>query len=119
MKIEFGGKTWKFDLDEITLEQAERVEKETGLTLDAWNASLFDLKPVSYRLLYWVLAAQNGDPLALEEVSFKFGPFVKAWTAAVRAEADALNAAQEGVDPTGSSGTGPSTPTRPGPSPGS
>lgn len=99
MKIDFEGRTWSYDDDEITVQQAEAIEQETGGSVTDWAQSRAGLSSQTYKILYWLMCAQNGDPVQLDGVNFRLLPFVTAFTAALRAEM-AQEAAPE-VDPTG------------------
>lgn len=103
MKIDFEGRTWSYDDDEITVQQAEVIEQETEGSVADWAQSRAGLGSKTYRILYWLMCAQNGESVQLDEVNFRLLPFVTAFTTALRAET-AQEAAPE-VDPTGQSPT--------------
>ena len=98
MKIDFEGRTWAYDDDGITVQQAEVIEQETGGTVAEWAQSRAGLGSKTYRILYWLMCAQNGDTVQLADVNFRLLPFVSAFTAALRAEA--AQEAQAEPDPT-------------------
>jgi hypothetical protein len=86
MKIEFEGHTWSYDDEDITVAQAEVIEQQTGGSVADWAQSRAGLGAKPYRILYWLMCAQNGDPVQLAEVNFRLLPFVEAFTTALRAE---------------------------------
>lgn len=125
MKIEFEGHTWTYDADDITVEQAEVIEREgpwqwavagdepgettegSGTSVDDWSRSVWSMKPRAFRVLYWLMRAQNGEAIALADANPRFTPLISAWTAAVRDEMAAQQAAQGEPDPTRPPGTPP------------
>jgi hypothetical protein len=130
MKIEFEGRTWSYDDDLITVDQAEVIEaapggwqwtqrdadgnevrQVSGRSVWDWRQAVTEGSARAFRYLYWIMAAQNGDPLPLEDVSFAFGPFLAAFLAGWRAEVDARLAEQEReqerVGPTQAAATSP------------
>jgi hypothetical protein len=108
MKIDFDGRTWQLDLDDIDLKQGIQVQAHTGLTLRKWEAALTDDDNPrfleSYQALYWVMLAQNGEPQPPEigEVNFKvirfFEAVITAFEAAIKDAA--ASAGDEKPDPT-------------------
>lgn len=74
MKIEFEGKTWQLELDEVDMLQGETIGAYTGLSIMAWYKSLFDTDALAWnksaRCLYWLMREQNGEPLPLETLNF-------------------------------------------------
>lgn len=99
MKIDFEGRTWSYDADDITVQDAEVIEKETGAPVIEWSRSLAGIHAGAYKILYWLMRSQSGDPIPLGEVNFRLYPFVTAFTDAAKAEAEAVAAASE-ADPT-------------------
>jgi len=98
MKIDFEGRTWSYDDEDITVDDAEVIEKETGGSVADWAQSRAGVGSKAYRILYWLMRSQNGDPVPLADVNFRLLPFVEAFTNALRAETATAEAAAP--DPT-------------------
>lgn len=117
VKIDFEGRTWLWEFTEITIDQAEKIEDEgpwkwssrnedgsleerSGRSLFDWLQAVNDSRPRAYRVLYWLMRAQNDDPLGLDEANCAFPALIIAYVAAVRAEAQAAAEAEAEPDPT-------------------
>jgi hypothetical protein len=98
MKIDFEGRTWSYDESDITVTDAEVIEKETGGNVIDWSKSLAEVNARSYKILYWLMRSQSGDPVPLDQVNFRLYPFVAAINAAIQAEVAAAAAGEP--DPT-------------------
>lgn len=110
MKIEFEGRTWAYDEDEITISQAELIEAEgpwawmaraegsdpqqrSGRSLFDWRQALSEGSPRAYRVLYWLMRAQDGEPIPLDQADCAYlkliAAFGQAWAAEMKAAAEA------------------------------
>lgn len=78
MKINYDGREYNFDLEEIDLTQATIIKDKYGLTLMGLEEGLMNGDPAVLRSLYWVMLAQNGEPDDIERVNFKIVKFAKA-----------------------------------------
>ena len=99
MNIEFAGRTWRIDPDEITNRQSDAVWKHTGLSVSKWLDSLKEeAEPArfvpAWEALYWLMLQQNGDTgTAVSDVDFPLYKFAVAFMEAYAAEvADAKEA---------------------------
>lgn len=74
MKIEFEGRTWQLELEDVDMVQGEKIAAYTGLSLLAWYKSLLDTDSVAWtksvRCLYWLIRDQNSEPIPLETANF-------------------------------------------------
>lgn len=97
MKIEYGGRVWEFDLEDMTVAQCEGVEKYVGKGLGEWSNQLAAGSVKSVVALWWVLRRQSGeDPGPVSQPGDDFRPvkLLAAFNAAMEAEAAALAAEQ-------------------------
>jgi len=90
VKIEFEGRAWQFEMDEITVRQGESIAAYTGLSLSAWYRSLLDPDSLSWmksmQCLYWLIREQNGESIALESADFAPLKLMAAFNDAAAAE---------------------------------
>lgn len=95
MIIEYEGQQYEFDFDDITVKQAIKVEKHTGLKLTEWGDALSkgaDL--TAMQALGW-LVLHGGRDIPIEDCDFKIVKLGEAFTAAAEKEAEAEKAAAE------------------------
>jgi hypothetical protein len=101
MKLEFEGRTWQLELDEVTTRQGEAIQAYTGLSFLGWYESITKADQPgwlkSMNALYWALREQNPDseaiPLAEVDVAplkllFAFNEAAKAEQPAGEVEPD-------------------------------
>jgi hypothetical protein len=88
MKIEFEGKVYDFDLDDLNSDEAKTIKDHYGLNLGDFTRSIFDSDPDAIIGAYWLMRRQNGEPdLAPENVkSFKIVTFLSAFADGVAAQ---------------------------------
>lgn len=98
MLLEFSGKTYTLDTEEITISQAMFIKSKTGLGLKSWQDAVGDADPDAVKALYWLMCDQSGERCVWERIDFLIVKFFSAF-------ADAL---AEGDDDGGAP-----TPTRP------
>lgn len=105
MKIEFEGRTWQVDIDDLGVKQALAITAFTGGTLTAWETSLADVESPGWlaamQCLYWLMRVQNGETLypGPGDADFAVLKFSRAVADAIEAEAKAEQAAKA-ADPT-------------------
>jgi hypothetical protein len=104
LKIDFEGRTWQVELNDIGVKQAQAVTAYMGNpSLVQWAATLADtdnpgwLK--SMECLYWLMRAQAGEPVVLGESEFSVLKLSAAWGDA-GAAAEAAKEAAADEDPT-------------------
>lgn len=116
MKIDFEGRTWRFEEDEITVAQAELIEAEgpwhwtdgteneprprSGRSLFDWRRAVSENSAHAYRVLYWLMRAQDGEPIPLGQADCAFPKLIVAFRQAWLAEVKAAAEAEGEPDPT-------------------
>ena len=114
MKIDFEGRTWQLETGDVDMEQGLAITAYTGMTLVTWEQSLAadpEKDPESYgpawlksmRCLYWLMRAQNGEPVPLESANFAVMRFFAVWGQAAAAEAGDQVAEEDPTKPAGGS----------------
>ena len=111
MIIDYEGRQYPFDMDDMDIRQALKIEKHIGGTIgDFTNGLMETIRADCYQALGWLIFT-GGDSTPIADVNFKFGKLSKAFGEAAdreaAAEAAAKAAAGELPDPTGSNGSGP------------
>jgi hypothetical protein len=92
MKLDFEGRTWQFDLDDVTTQQGEVIQGYTGLSVYSWYNSITDGNDLGWlkrmNALYWAIREQNpdSDPVPIADVNVAPFGLLKAFTAAYLAE---------------------------------
>jgi hypothetical protein len=94
--ITFEGRQYPFDLDELTVKQAVKIEKHIGGTLLDWEEGLNRASSLCLQALGWLLFT-GGDSTPIADVEFKIMKLAGAFVDASAAEA-AAQAAE--ADPT-------------------
>jgi hypothetical protein len=100
--IEYEGSTYDFDLDDLTVKQALKIEKHIGGPMIEFEKGMATGSAVCYQVLGWLIF-HGGDSTPIADVDFKFGKLAKAFevAAAADAAAEAAKAEAEGPGPTG------------------
>ncbi len=109
MLIEYEGRTYDFDLDDLTVKQALKIEKHIGGPMIEFEKGMATGSAACYQVLGWLIF-HGGDQTPIGEVDFKFGKLAKAFEAAAAAEAEAAKAAP--LDPTGNGAPAAASPAR-------
>jgi alpha/beta superfamily hydrolase len=109
--IDYEGQQYPFDMDDMDIRQALKIEKHIGGTMGDFTEGLTDtIRADCYQALGWLIF-HAGDSTPIETVNFKFGKLSKAFAAAAAKEAAeeaaAKAAAGELPDPTATNGSGP------------
>lgn len=107
MKIDFEGRTWEFDADELDVKQAMVLHLTYGMTIADWIRGLDELDPRALHFTYWLMLQQNGVVMPIAEANCKIVYFSAAMREAQLAEAAAAEPEPE-PDPTSLSGGRPS-----------
>lgn len=97
MIIDYEGQRYEFEFDDITVKQAMKLEKHTGMKLTDWSTALESGNhfPALQALGWLVLAGGQG---AVDDTDFKVVKFGQAFGAAIAAAA-AEKAAREAAAP--------------------
>jgi hypothetical protein len=99
--ITYEGRTYDFDLEDLTVRQAIRIEKHIGGTLEQFEKGIGTGNLACYQALGWLILHGGDEGTPIGDVDFKIARLSKAFEAAVLAEAEAAKAAEAGPDPTG------------------
>lgn len=83
LTIEYTGKTYTFDLDEITTKQARVIKVATGLTIMGLQRGMMELDPVALVGVMWYMKTVSGEACNIRTLDFKIGPFAEALNAAI------------------------------------
>lgn len=92
MHINYDGKEYTFDLEEIDVRQAGIIKDKCGLTLMGLEAGLSEGDPAALRAVYWLMLCQNEEKADIEQVNFKIVKFARAVDAASTTEDDEAEA---------------------------
>lgn len=102
MIIEYEGKRYEFDFDDVTVKQAIKIEKHTGLTLSEWGKDLeAGSSAVAIQALGW-LVLHDGRDIPIDDCDFKMVKLGEAFAKAAEEEAaeEARRIAEEAAGPT-------------------
>jgi hypothetical protein len=99
VKIEWQGRVYALDLDDLTLKQGEAIQDYMGMPVTEWEQALQSKGADLLKALgvtYWLMMRQNGeDPGALEDVDFPLAKFSRSLS-----DAFARETAANAPDPT-------------------
>lgn len=100
MIIDYEGTAYEFDLDELTVKQALKIEKHMGGPLADFEKGIGEGNLTAYQALGWLILC-GGDQTPIADVDFKIAKLSQAFEAAALAEAaKAEAAAGAAADPT-------------------
>ena len=109
MKIEYEGRVYDYDLDDLDVEQSLKIEKHIGGTMLDWEQGLAKASVACFQALGWMILHGGDLSVPISSVNFKVMKLATAWAEAQAAEAAA---AEDEPDPTTPGGS--STPGTPG-----
>jgi hypothetical protein len=92
--IDYEGTAYDFDLDDLTVKQALKIEKHIGGPLIEFEKGMLTGSLPCVQALGWVVLF-GGDSTPIADADFKLGKFMNAFTAAAEAEAEKEKAAAE------------------------
>jgi hypothetical protein len=87
LKITYEGTVYDFDLDDLSVKQAQKIEKHIGGTLADWEAGLGRASADCLQAVAWLIFT-GGDQTPIADVDFKIMKLAKAMDEAQQAEAD-------------------------------
>ena len=106
MIIDYEGQQYPFDMDDMDIKQALKIEKHIGGTVGDFTEGLMaNIRADCYQALGWLIF-HGGGATPIADVNFKFGKLSKAFMEAADREA-AAEEAGEPPDPTATNGSGP------------
>jgi hypothetical protein len=94
--IEYEGKSYPYDFDDITVRQAIMIERHVGMTFSEWSKSVGaggDL--AATQAVGWLVLLGGDLARPIEECDFKLSRLGEAFARAAAAEAEKLAAEQE------------------------
>ena len=94
MIIDYEGRSYDFDLDDLTVKQAIKIERHIGGPLDDFEKGIGIGNLAAYQALGWLIL-YSGDETPIADVDFKIAKLSKAFEAAVMAEAAKAEAAPD------------------------
>ena len=104
MIIEYEGGSYDFDLDDLTVKQALKIEKHIDGPMIEFEKGMLTGSAACYQALGWLIL-HGGDQTPIANVDFKYKKLMSAFEAAAEKEAEAAKArpeaAQAEPDPTG------------------
>lgn len=86
MIVNYDGKEYTLDLDELTTNEAKYIKHETGMTLLKLQEGLLEVDPDALTALYWLMMKQSGISCDMRRVDFKIVRFSEALINAISAE---------------------------------
>lgn len=93
MDIDYEGKSYPFDMDEVTVKQAIKIEKHMGCSFVEWGGLLEKGSSMqALQALGW-LVLHGGRDVPIEDTDFKMVPLGEGLTKAMAAQAAADEAA--------------------------
>jgi hypothetical protein len=102
--IEYEDKSYPFDLDDLTVKQAIKIQKHIGGPMSDFQRGIVETRAECYQALAWLILC-GGDSTPIADVDFKFGRFVKAFNEAAEAEVQEAEAAEVQEGPTAAAGS--------------
>ena len=78
MRVEFQGKEYTLDIDEIDVAQSRHIYRKTGLSLLKLEEGLAEVNPDALVALYWLMLAQSGETVDMDKVNFPVVKFANA-----------------------------------------
>jgi len=108
--IDYEGRSYLFEFDDIGVKQGIAIEKHTGLPFAEWGAAIAKGgNMLALQALGWVILNGGDLTIPIGDVDFKMGKFGAALDKALSAEADAAKAAEE-TGPRPTAGASPAPP---------
>lgn len=91
MIIDYEGTAYEFDLDDLTVKQAIKIEKHIGGPMLDFEKGIGKGDLTAYQALGWLILC-GGDQTPIADVDFKIAKLSKAFEAAALADAEAAKA---------------------------
>ena len=94
MKINYEGRVYDLDFEEITLKQLSVIKNFCHISLNGLQAGLAEGDADALRAFFWLMQVNSGFKVAIQDVDFKVLKFASAiqQASAEEAEADKLAA---------------------------
>lgn len=95
--VEWAGKTYSYDPEDITVRQGMVIKTYTGLDLKPWEHALNDGDVKSWQALMWLMKQMNGERTQIQTEDFPIVRFMNTFNQASQDAADA-QAAEEAAE---------------------
>lgn len=95
MKIDFEGRVWDYEPDELDVRQAMVLHMTYGLTIKAWNNGFTELDQRCYHFAYWHMLQQAGVVKKIGDCNPRIIDYISAYVDAQQAEAAKAEAEAE------------------------
>lgn len=94
--MKWDGKTYDWDPEDITVQQAIVIKLAFGWTLTEWQEACSKVDPHAFQALYWLMRVQGGESCRLEDQDFSIKKFSEAFEAAQNEAAQSEGQAARG-----------------------
>ena len=96
MIIDYEGRQYQFDMDDLTVKQALKIEKHIGGPMIEFEKGMLTGSALCAQVLGWLIL-HGGDATPIADVDFKYGKLTQAFADAAEreAKAEAARAAAE------------------------
>lgn len=78
LDINYEGKEYKLDIEEITVQQARTIKSSCGVTLMGLENGLAMADPDALRAMFWLMLCQSGEVQDIDRLDFKIVKFAQA-----------------------------------------
>jgi hypothetical protein len=78
MEVDYEGKVYDLDFDEVTVQQAKVIKVHCGLSLKGLEQGLADGDADALRALFWLMTVNSGETASIDTIDFKIVKFSKA-----------------------------------------
>ena len=106
MIIEYEGKAYDADLDDIDIQQALKIEKHIDGPMLEWEQGMATGRAICVQVLGWLILHGGNLEVPIASVNFKYPKLMKAFNAATEAEAAAEAAKAAEAGPTAAASNG-------------
>jgi hypothetical protein len=98
--IDFEGRRYEFDLDDVGVRQAEKIEAHVGGPLMDFQMGLATASVKSLQALYWFITTSGNVDVPIATMDFHVIKFSRVASDAMAAAEAATEAAEPAADPT-------------------
>lgn len=101
--VEWAGKKYHYDPEDITVRQGMVIKTYTGLDLKPWETALDNGDVKSWQALMWLMKQMNGERTQIQTEDFPIVKFMNTFNQASQdaADAEAAEKAAETAEKTG------------------
>jgi hypothetical protein len=99
--ITYEGKSYEFDMDDLDVFQALKIEKHIDGPMIEWEKGMLTGRALCVQVLGWLILHGGDLDMPIASVNFKYSKLATAFTEAAQKEAEAEAAKAASPDPTG------------------